>query len=377
MPVRLDDFPSVLVDGVEIVVDQERPVAALIAPEEARRFVTWPDLDVGTVSPDPTLLPARDGVWVHYPPGTVSQMDDSHAEMLRERDSPAVHIAPDGSLAIVRTGTRTAIGASRGRLWTAAEREHVTDDAYRGGAMPAGWEDPTVLIVHHLDGTESTMRVDRDVRAVFEDKTGINLLVLPTPPIAHPDADGTSVSYEYRLTTLTLPNDRPLPDRVRLLDQHPDGIGPAMVMRRVLWRAHEWSLPAAPDRSIDLTDVDGSQWKRITLSPDDIEAASQAALRWYGDPNHYWHSEDGTTGPLETGMRDAEVHLEQPWPDTRVVITFAFPYWPEGRLRRAVRVFDDAGRLTVNPYADINLMEDLATGHLPPREHAQNGYLDV
>lgn len=76
-------------------------------------------------------------------------------------------------------------------------------------------------------------------------------------------------------------------------------------------------------------------------------------------------------------MRDAEVHLENPWPDTRVVITFAFPYWPEGRLRRTVRVFDDAGRLTVNPYADIDLMEDLATGDLPPREQARDGYLDV
>lgn len=279
MPVRLDEFPSVLVDGVEIVVDRERPVAALIASDGVPRFVTWPDLEVGVVSPDPTLLPARDGVWVHYPPATVSLMDDSHAEVLRGRDSRAVHIASDGSLVIVRTGNRTAIGASRGRLWTAAEREHGTDDTYRGGAMPVGWEDPTVLIVHHRDGTESTVRVDRDVRAVFEDDTGINLLVLPTPPIAHPDADGVSVSYEYRLTTLTLPSDRPLPGRVRLVDQHPDGTGPAVVMRRVLWRAREWSLPAAPARSIDLTEVDGGRWKLTALSPDRIEAASRTALR--------------------------------------------------------------------------------------------------
>lgn len=377
MAVRLAGFPSVLVGGVEIVVDQRRPVAALIAPDGESRFVTWPGLDVGPVSPEPTLLPAPDGAWVHYPPATVSQMDDSHAALLQGRDSPGVHIAPDGTRVTVRTGSRRAIGATRGRLWTAVEREQTIDLTYRGEPMPPGWEDPTDLVVHHLDGSEATLRVDRDVQAVLEDATGIRLLVLPTPPIAHLDFDGMGVSLEHRLTTLTLPSNEPLPERVRFLDQHPDGIGPAAAPQRALWRAGEWSLPATPARSIDLTDVPGSQWGLIDLAVDQIDAACRAALRWYGDPNDFWHREDGTTSPLANGMRDAEVHVEHTWPDTRVVITFAFPYWTEGRLRRTVRIFDDAGRLTVNPYADIHLMEDLETGHLPPIEQARDGYLDV
>jgi hypothetical protein len=76
-------------------------------------------------------------------------------------------------------------------------------------------------------------------------------------------------------------------------------------------------------------------------------------------------------------MRDAEVHLEGTWPDTRVVVTFRHPHWPDGRLRRSVRVFDDAGRITSNPFADIGLMEDLDTGHLPPADRARDGFLDV
>lgn len=58
-------------------------------------------------------------------------------------------------------------------------------------------------------------------------------------------------------------------------------------------------------------------------------------------------------------------------------MTFRHPHWPEGRLRRSIRVFDDAGRLTTNPYAGIHLMEDLDTRHLPPTSEARDGYLDI
>lgn len=133
-----------------------------------------------------------------------------------------------------------------------------------------------------------------------------------------------------------------------------------------------------PARTIDLTGVPGSRWTLISdLSTEQISEAIDEARRWFGNPNHYWFSEDGTTGPLASGMRNAEVHIEDEWPATRAVITFQHSHWPDGRLRRSIRVFDDAGRVSTNPYASIHLMEDLDTGHLPPPSQAHDGYLDV
>ena len=137
-------------------------------------------------------------------------------------------------------------------------------------------------------------------------------------------------------------------------------------------------MPPAPARTIDLSDVPGSSWTLTTdLTTEQISRATEAAKSWFGDPNEYWRSEDGSTGPLAPGVHDAEVHVEDEWPATRSVVTFRHPHWTDGRLRRSIRVFDDAGRVAANPYVSSYLMEDLDTRHLPPPSQAHHGYLDI
>ncbi|MFD1722321.1 hypothetical protein [Amnibacterium endophyticum] len=373
----MDEFPSVVVGGTEIVVDQGRPVAAVVDPDGRVAFASWPDLPVGPVEPEPVLLPAPDSAWVFYPPATVALMDDSHEDALLDRDSPAVQVRPDASVSVVRLGDRNAIGATTGLLWTTVPRQQQLDDAYRGDPLPPDWEDPTLLVPVRPDGTTSELRVDRHVLAVFEERDLVHVLVAPTPPIAEHDGSG-GTSYDYRTSEIALPVGEPLPTRLRFLDHHPDGLGPAVEPRRCWWTPHAWGMPPAPARTIDLADVPGSRWRRTTvLTPAQIADAIAAARGWFGDPNAYWRGEDGTEFPLASGVHDAEVHIEDEWPSTRVVITFRHHHWPEGRLRRSVRVFDDAGRLTSNPYADIHLMEDLDTAHLPSPADARDGHLDV
>lgn len=373
----MDEFPTVVIGGTEIVVDQSRPVAAVLTTDGEVRFATWPNLPVEPIEPEPVLLPAPDSAWISYPPATVSMMDDSHDALLLNRDTPAVQVRPDGSTSVVRLGDRHAIGATSGLLWTTPLRQQVVDESYRGGPMPAGWEEPTLLTGVRPDGSTTELRVDRYVMAVFEEDDLIHLVLAPTPPIAEPDGYG-GCSYAYRISELTLPVVRPIPTRLRFLDHHPDGIGPAIEPRRCWWTPHAYGMPAAPARTIDLSEVPGSRWTLTTnLTTEQIRHATEAARNWFGDPNEYWHGEDGSTSPLAPGVHDAEVHIEDDWPATRSVVTFRHPHWPEGRLRRSIRVFDQAGRLTTNPYAGIHLMEDLDTGHLPPPSQARNGYLDI
>lgn len=72
----------------------------------------------------------------------------------------------------------------------------------------------------------------------------------------------------------------------------------------------------------------------------------------------------GETLALTDGVDDARIDVIGHWPDTRVEVSFAHPHYPQGRLRRTYRVFDDAGRIKSTQYASIHLMEDLETGAL-------------
>ncbi|MFI1990565.1 hypothetical protein [Actinoplanes sp. NPDC020271] len=53
------------------------------------------------------------------------------------------------------------------------------------------------------------------------------------------------------------------------------------------------------------------------------------------------------------------------------------PDHPGIRLRRGVRLFDEAGRPDPPEFADIHLVEDIDTGRLPPAGAASGGFLDV
>ncbi len=374
----LKGFPAVVVGGTEIVVDQDRPIAALLGPDGSSRFVTWPDLPVGTISPLPTLLPAPDGAWVHYPPPPETGSDQDLAPLLASQDSAAVHIDATGTVTRIRTGAHHAVGTSTGALWTAPDRGQRVDLGYRGGPLPPDWSEPTPLAVHRRDGSAAAVLVDRYVPTVVEEDGDVHVVVAPTPPIAHPDGFG-GTSFEYRWSEVVLPSDSAPPATIRFLEHHPDGLGPAVGPGRV-WRSRRWTsrdraLRRSPGRWIDLSSVRGSRWRTAALSRDRVAAAEEAASGWF---RLFGQTEDGGTGPIAEGLHDAEVQLEGAWPDTRVVLTFRHPYWPGGRLRRTLRVFDDAGRLRSEPYADVFLAEDLAaSGNLPPVDAARHGVRDV
>jgi hypothetical protein len=92
--------------------------------------------------------------------------------------------------------------------------------------------------------------------------------------------------------------------------------------------------------------------------------------------NAYWHREQGDE-PLALGLSQGQARLSGTWPHTHLEWTFAFDPYPGLTLRRRVPLFDELDRITPPQYPDINLMEDLDTGALPPANAARHGILDI
>lgn len=81
--------------------------------------------------------------------------------------------------------------------------------------------------------------------------------------------------------------------------------------------------------------------------------------------------------PRESTWSTWQVDVIGEWPETLVHVTCRHSYFPAGRIRRSIRIFDDAGRIKFDRYASIQFMEDLDT-HAPPAiREARNGILDV
>ena len=118
-------------------------------------------------------------------------------------------------------------------------------------------------------------------------------------------------------------------------------------------------------------------WKMVSLSEDDKDAAVRAVLHDFEHLANHWHAADGRTGSLSRSLGDPLVEAVEEWPTTRVEVSFTHPHYPEGRLRRSLRVFDDAGRIQPAMYAAIHLMEDLDTAALPDTSSARNRILEI
>lgn len=58
-------------------------------------------------------------------------------------------------------------------------------------------------------------------------------------------------------------------------------------------------------------------------------------------------------------------------------VDVCFEPFPGLVLRRRVPLFDELGRIEQPEYASVYLMEDLATGAVPPASEAHNGILDI
>ncbi|GAA1923199.1 hypothetical protein GCM10009737_26090 [Nocardioides lentus] len=126
----------------------------------------------------------------------------------------------------------------------------------------------------------------------------------------------------------------------------------------------------------DALDVAGRGWPRGATPVDagDYESATRAGL---AELDRFWTGTDGRVTPLATGMSDSRAELVGSWPDTCVEVTFDWSFRPGVRLRRRIPLYDVLGRVAVPDSPDIDLMEDLDTGDVPPASYAVAGVLDV
>ncbi|MFL4472974.1 hypothetical protein ACIPVK_03130 [Paeniglutamicibacter sp. MACA_103] len=367
---QMHPFPRVAVGDAVIFVDQTRPVAVVRGPGLPDHPVSWPELDIGIISPEISLLSAPDAAWVVYA-GCADEIGPTALGPHGIQDITAVRIGADGSVGHVGANRSRVLGATRHGLWTAPFEVLPIDESYSGGELPEGWAAPMALEVHMP--TQATRRVefDRQVESVGDEEAGTSFLVQPSPPVAHRDSDG--FCFEYRRATLVLPVGAELPARVRFRDFVPQGWGELVEDR---WE-DEPSASSADPEDIDLDGIPGTRWNRAAPTAAQELAAVHGITGQFANMEAYWRDANGESFPIADGVSDARVDVEGQWPQTRVRISFRHPYYPGGRLRRSIRVFDEAGRIMIHEYAGIHLMEDLDTNDLPDIGEEHGSVLEI
>ena len=335
-------WSEVFGDGWRVLISADAPMAVVHREGSEARVVSWPDLDIGPISPSVLLLGATTGAWAFYHPA------ESDTDELPAGQSAAVHVAPDATVTRFRglMGEQHPIGASRDGLWlTSAQLPDPRDDA--------AWRADTHMLVLDPHGMRRDIIVDRRVGFVSEEHTTRHLLVYSGAP--HTVREHRGESYDYRFRVLELP-EGDLPDVLRVDDLSVASLDETEFLTRVQDVAPR---PASPTPEIARVD-----WARIDLAQAQIDDAVGVVLREFENLASYWHAPDGTTSPLSRGLGSPQVIARGEWPDTVVEVTFTHARYPDRRLRRTIRVFDDAGRIAPAPYAAIHLMEDLDTGQI-------------
>ncbi|WP_369054900.1 hypothetical protein [Kineococcus terrestris] len=133
-----------------------------------------------------------------------------------------------------------------------------------------------------------------------------------------------------------------------------------------------WPIGNEPGGELDIT---AACWP-LHPRPMDADSYTRQVLQDWSRLEDYWHGPAGTQ-PLAAGMSAVQVRLVGPWPTTRLECTFAFAPYRGLRLRRRLALFDELGAIAVPEHAQIHLMEDLDTRHLPPLQDAVDGVLDI
>lgn len=111
----------------------------------------------------------------------------------------------------------------------------------------------------------------------------------------------------------------------------------------------------------------GVRWPLVNLPP----AEQQEAIR---------RLTEHLPGPVNDGldsMTQIQVEVVGEWPDTTMELSFRHPLYPGGRMLRTYQVFDGAGRVIEHEYPEMELVEDLLTGDIPPAARAVDGVLDI
>ncbi|MDQ1124436.1 hypothetical protein [Microbacterium trichothecenolyticum] len=343
-------WQRVRVGNATISIAEDEPIALVRCPDESERVATWPDLDLGARATGMTLLCTSTGVWVVYRP------QEALDETIARGRSAAVHVGLDASLGIAESlGDAQLIGATVHGLWfrdPAASSDPDRTDA---------WLSDDVRI-RSVDGAEHRMLVDWRIAWVIDAGTSDACVAVHTEPPRR-----SRRGWEYATAEIVLPSGA-LPGELRTQGSslHPVNDSEMMATMRAL-------LPQrVPRASGDAR----ASWQPATIRAADIAAAVDAVTHEFADLERYWTDPSGKSGPLVGGLHEPRVDVHGEWPDTRVEVSFRHPYFTDGRLRRVLRVFDPAGRFAPPLYASVHLMEDLATGRLPPIETAIDGVLD-
>lgn len=313
-------------DGSRTQVDTSRPVNAIAI----RDTDLW-----ATLAEPPLFHPTGHGSWAHkYPRSTVRV--------------PRTALLAEGlANAVPATGDIPETPSLRSHVWLVDEPDAVLRDGVRAGGLvwcagaPVGGDkiERRAVVVGHDPATGLPLvRVD----------AGAGLV-----------GDVQAVGDELWLTVarrryLAVPRDR--------------GVDVLAV------------AASGAVRTIHRADsVDVSRFAPVPHRPPPDQIREHIEdMRWRFDHlDAFWHSADGTTGPLSSGLSDPCVSVEGEWPDARLVVTLRHNRRPGLVLRRTLALFDKTGSPIDHEYADIHLMEDLDTGYLAPAAEAADGMLDT
>ncbi|PZE30084.1 hypothetical protein [Curtobacterium sp. MCBD17_028] len=117
----LEPLLPVVIGAITIVVDEHRPVAALVTDDDTR-FATWPDAPLPEHAPSTEVIAAPDGVWVVYEESEDGEIPDSGAGTRTGPTWTAVHVGADGRTSSVDLGPRRPSSADAAGLWTVDPR---------------------------------------------------------------------------------------------------------------------------------------------------------------------------------------------------------------------------------------------------------------
>lgn len=339
-----------------LLVSLTEPIAVIQQAGEPDQTISWPDLPIGLIAPHVTVVPAPDGAWILYQPM------DSDTGQLPDNAATALHISPKGELTpffdLVRVNH---LGITRHGLWLSIGQWDADVDT------AADWLVDRTLLILSADGGVRPMTIDRMPAAAFEKDRAAHLVVCTSAPDALRDEHG-GASYTYRFSQIDLPAGD-LPPMLRITEHQPVPVDEDQIPGRS--RQEE----TTPDPIT--TDDPRAAWTLVNLPSDQKQTAIEAFCAEFTHLDAYWTAPAGAKTPLSDGITDTHVEVVDDWPNTHVDVSFAHPHYPEGRLRRTFRVFDDAGRIRPTEYAAIHLMEDLATRDLPPITNARNNILDI
>lgn len=338
-----------------IAVSTDHPVAVIRSLGAEDVVVSWSDLPVGVRAVSASVVGSPTGAWVFYCP------EESEDSALPHGSPAAVHVAADGSLTrFAGLEARHALGATRHGLWLTARIHPAPDDR-------SAWREPQPVTVLQPCGRARVITVEGVIAFALDHGGSARAVVHDGAPETNDGAAGGHGGLVYRY--LAIPIGDELPDEIRTRGNDVESL-----TDEELFTAMEAAAPRVPDASPAQAPV---PWAIVPLNDSEKDAALTSVLREFEHLDAYWHGADGSVGPLVRGLADPLVEVNGHWPHTRVDVTFTHPHYREGRLRRSIRVYDDAGRIRPATYASIHLMEDLETMAPPAADQAENCVVDI